>query len=83
MWPEIWSSKGVVQEFSENKKPQDFPGNFNVFINEGSSFLSNFTKLEIKNIQKKFFTLDKSILFFLLRVVYNNISLWNINKTFS
>ena len=58
MWPEIWSSKGTVKRFQQNREPQDPPENFNVFVNEKESFLSNLPKLKIKNIQNKFFAFD-------------------------
>ena len=57
MWPEIWNSTGTEQTFSPNKGEQGLTEAFNVFVNN-DLFAPNLPKFKIKNIQKKFFTLE-------------------------
>ena len=56
-WPKIWNVNGTVQEFSASKKTTDVE-KFDVYVNSHNHFPSDFPKLNIKNVQDKFFTLD-------------------------
>ena len=56
-WPKIWNVNGTVQEFSPSKKTTDVE-HFDVYVNSHNHFPSNFPKLNIKNVQRNFLTLD-------------------------
>ena len=56
-WPQLWNINGTVQEFTPSKKTTQVE-KFDVYVNLHQHFPSDFPKLNIKNVQEKFFTMD-------------------------
>ena len=56
-WPKIWNVNGTVQEFTPSKKTTEVE-KFDVYVNSHQHFPSDFPKINIKNVQSKFLTLD-------------------------
>ena len=56
-WPILWNVNGTVQEFTPSKKIIEVE-KFDVYVNSHQHFPSDLPKLNIKNVQEKFLTLD-------------------------